>query len=120
MSFFFFLGREGGGGGIEKEKGDEEKDMLNFGVVYLRICHFFCVCNSTFESLICIWTIIDALLQAPNASPSTIENLNKTFSNGFDQASKIKEATEMEKKVDAGQTGGSQNESIPTLNRINL
>lgn len=59
-------------------------------------------------------------MKAPNASPSTIENLNKTFSNGFDQASKIKEATEMEKKVDAGQTGGSQNESIPTLNRINL
>ncbi|XP_008456554.2 uncharacterized protein LOC103496473 isoform X1 [Cucumis melo] len=49
-------------------------------------------------------------------SPIASENLNKTFSNDFDQASKI----EIENKVDPGQTGGSQKESVPTLNRINL
>ncbi|XP_022134345.1 uncharacterized protein LOC111006625 isoform X2 [Momordica charantia] len=58
--------------------------------------------------------------KAPNASPSGTQNHNKTFSNGIDQASKIKEETQIENKVDAQQDSGSQKQTIPTLNRINL
>ncbi|XP_022939659.1 uncharacterized protein LOC111445486 [Cucurbita moschata] len=52
--------------------------------------------------------------KAPNASPSVTKNLNKAFSNSFDQTSKTKEETGIENEVEAEQNGGS------TLNRINL
>ncbi|XP_022990369.1 uncharacterized protein LOC111487247 [Cucurbita maxima] len=59
-------------------------------------------------------------IKAPNASLSGTKNLNDSRNNGIDQASKIKEETEVKNKVEAEQTGGSQKESIPTLNRLNL